>query len=74
MGVYQLLNAAPGWAECRVSGAAPVLFLNRCAARGIPLLAVESEDDYTLRVRVPSRKMAACRRAASPDKPVVTAA
>ena len=65
MGVYQLLNAVPGWAEIRVSGAAPVLFLNCCAVRRIPLLAVREEDEYTLRVRVPAGKLRACRRAAS---------
>ena len=62
---YDLLNAAAGWTECRVSGAMPAAFLNQCAGRGVSLLSAETDGDpYTLRIRLRSRDLRRAERAA----------
>lgn len=61
---YALLDGAAGRAECRVTGAEPTLFLNRCAAAGLRLDAAEPEDDLCLRVVLPLRELDRARRLA----------
>lgn len=51
---YDLLNAAAGWAECRVSGALLAAFLNGCANRGLRPVSAEPDGDFALRVRLRS--------------------
>ena len=63
-GPYGWLSAAEGRALCRLTGAFPAGFLNRCAAAGIRLDAVEAESETTLRVTLPIRALARAQRLA----------
>ena len=72
MGVYERLNRAAGWTECRAAGALPAAFLNRCAARGVALLEAVPEDDFTLRVRIPSNRLRAAMRCAGETQCALT--
>ena len=54
---YQMFSRAEGTAECIVVGALPALFLNRCAAEGIPLRAVVATDETELRFTLPLKHL-----------------
>ena len=54
MGIYGLLNRTGAWTVCRVTGALPAAFLNRCAGEGMELLEVCPEGDYALTLRLRS--------------------
>ena len=56
-GPYGWMSEAEGRALCRLSGAFPAGFLNRCAAAGIRLEAVEAESETALCVTVPIRAL-----------------
>lgn len=62
---YDLLNAVPGWTECRVTGVEPAAFLNRCAAEGLALLSARAEGEYSLRVTLQPRQLRRARAAAA---------
>ena len=53
-----------GSTEVRVTGASPQNFLNRCAAAGISLEDVTSEDLFTIRLRLPARRLTEAERLA----------
>lgn len=57
-GPYTLLNRATGTVECSLRGAAPVGFLNRCAAAGVPILRAEPVGEDTLRLTLRQRDAA----------------
>ncbi|MBE6997597.1 MAG: hypothetical protein E7427_05450 [Ruminococcaceae bacterium] len=61
---YQMLNETAGTAECVVRGANPALFLNRCAAEGISLIAVQALDETTICVSLPLKALERARSAA----------
>ena len=63
-GPYGWLSEAEGRALCRLSGAFPAAFLNRCAAAGIRLDAVEAESDTALRFTLPVRALARAQKLA----------
>ena len=54
---YAWLGRAEGTAECRVIGAEPAGFLNRCAAAGVDIRAAEAEGETELFVIVPLRDL-----------------
>ncbi|MCD8389395.1 MAG: sporulation protein YqfD [Oscillospiraceae bacterium] len=64
MGIFSFFNRAAGWSVCKVSGAVPAAFLNRCAAQGVALLSVAPEDAFTLTVRLSARDVGRARRIA----------
>ena len=59
---------AEGWlrggAEVRVTGAEPQKFLNRCVGEGIGLEDVTAEGPFTLRLRLPARRVEEAERLA----------
>lgn len=61
---YAWLYRLEGSALCRVSGAIPAAFLNRCAAAGIPVGDVEPESETQMRVTIPLRALKRARRIA----------
>ena len=63
-GPYGFLAGAEGSALCRLSGAEPAGFLNRCAAAGIRLNAVEPESATALRLTMPLRALPRAQRLA----------
>ena len=56
-GVYGLLGRMENYAVCRLSGAEPAGFLNRCAAAGIRLGDVAQESETSLRLTLPARML-----------------
>lgn len=65
MRVYDILNRLSGWSDCRVSGTLPAAFLNRCASRGVALLAAVPEGEFSYRVRLRTRDMKRAGRCAA---------
>ncbi len=61
---YAWLDRMEGSALCRVSGAIPAAFLNRCAAAGVPVGDVEPESETQMRVTIPLRTLQRARRIA----------
>lgn len=64
MRAYDYLNRISGWSDCRVSGTLPAAFLNRCASRGVALLAAVPEGDNAYRVRLRTRDLKKAGRCA----------
>lgn len=65
MKIYDLFNAAAGWTECRVTGALPAGFLNRCANRGVTPLSAAPEGDFALRLRLRPKDVKRAERIAA---------
>ena len=63
-GPYGWLSEAEGRARCRLSGAFPAGFLNRCAAAGIRLDSVEAESETALSFTLPVRALARAQKLA----------
>ena len=64
MNPYAFLWGAEGSAECRLTGAVPAAFLNRCALAHLRLDAVEPLSDTEMRVVLPLRRLQRARRIA----------
>ena len=62
-----MLNVVPkllGLAEAEILGAEPELLLDRCAGRGLPLMAIRRVDGCTVKVRLWERDLPALRELA----------
>lgn len=65
MRAFDILNRLSGWSDCRVSGTLPAAFLNRCASRGVALIAAVPEGEYSYRVRLRTRDLKRAGRCAA---------
>ena len=59
-----MMNWMGGWTLCRVSGASPAAFLNRCAAEGVEVNSARARGSLELLVRLRTRDLRRAERAA----------
>lgn len=63
-GPYGWMNRAAGMAECRLEGAQPEMFFNRCAAAGVPVYDVQQLLPGSTAVQLRQRDLRSARRLA----------